>query len=92
MEWQAADGGPEVQGIAVGATGEAVVYLAGEMDREDPAGSRVTAGDGAGAAKLEAAPPDGLKADQVQDLGHRDLLANLMVVDARHEGLAGRIA
>ena len=37
VQGQAADGSPEVQEIAVGAAGEAVVDLASEMDREGSA-------------------------------------------------------
>jgi hypothetical protein len=37
VQGQAADGGPKIQRVAVGAAGEAVVDLAGEMDREGSA-------------------------------------------------------
>ncbi len=37
VKGQAVDGSPKVQEIAVGAAGEAVVDLAGEMDREGSA-------------------------------------------------------
>ena len=86
------DDGPKIEWVAVGVAGEAVVDLAGEMDREAWAGRGVTAGDRAGAAKLGTSTLGGLKAEQVQDLGHRDLPANLVVVDARHGGLVGRVA
>ena len=36
-EGQVANGGPEIEGIAVGSAGEAVVDLTGEMNREGSA-------------------------------------------------------
>jgi hypothetical protein len=92
MQWQATHGGPEIQGITAGAAGEAVIELAGEMHREASMRRGATTGDWAEAAKLGAAPPSRLKTDQAEHLGHRHLLANLMVVNARHDGVPRRMA
>jgi hypothetical protein len=74
MQWQAANGCPEVQGIAVGVAGKAMVTLPHQMHRERMAGIGSAAGDGARATMLGTASPSGLKADQIQHFAHRDLL------------------
>jgi hypothetical protein len=91
MKRQTLDGCPEVEGIALGAASEAAVNLPGEMDREGPVRSRRAAGDRAGATKLRAASPSRAEADQAQHLGHGDLPAKLLVIDARHEGFGGEV-
>lgn len=80
---------PEIQGIALGMAGEAVIDLPIKLDGEVRVGSRRTAGDWTGAAKLGSSPPGRPKADQLQHLGHGDPLTKLAVVDARHKGLGG---
>jgi len=87
VQWEATHGGPEIQWIALGATGEAVIELAGEMNREASMRRGTAAGDWAEAAKLGTTPPNRLKTDQAEHLGHRHLLANLWVVNARHDDL-----
>ena len=84
MQGQAADGRPEIQCVAVGVAGEALIDLPGKMDGEGAVGSGVAARDRARAAKLRTMPPGRLEADQVQDLTHRDLPPKLVIVDARH--------
>jgi len=88
VQGQAADGRPEIEGIAMGVASEAVIDLTGEMDREGSAGRAATAGDRAAAAKLRIVLPGRLEADPVQDLAHADLAAQLVVVDARHDSQA----
>ena len=85
MNGQAADGCPEIQWVAVGSAGEAVIDLPGKMDGEGTVGSGATTGDWARTAKLRTVPRSRLEADQVQDLTHRNLLSKLVIVDARHE-------
>jgi hypothetical protein len=86
MEGQTANGRPEVQGIAVGVAGEAAIALSRQMHRERVIGVGLAAGDWARATVLGVASPGRAKADQVQDLAHRDLLPEPVVVDAGHGG------
>jgi hypothetical protein len=85
MQGEAVDGDPEIQAIAAGSAGEALIDLADKMDREGSDGSGAAARDRTGAAKLGTMPPRRLEADQVQDIVHRDLPPKLVIVDARHD-------
>lgn len=78
---------PEIEGIAMRMTGEALIDLPIKLDGEVGVGSRRAAGDRTGAAKLGTFPPGRSEADPFQDLGHGDELAKLAIVDAGHEGL-----
>ena len=81
---------PEIQLVAFGVAGEALIDLPIKLDGEVGVGSRRTAEDGTGAAKLRTSPPGRSKADQLQYLVHGDELTKLAVVDAGHEGLKRR--
>ena len=80
---------PKIEDIALGMASEAVIDLAINLDGEVRVGTRRTAGDWTGAAKLGTSLPGRPKAYQFQHLGHGDPLAKLAVVDAWHKGLGG---
>ena len=79
-------GGPEVELIARGAAGEALVEVPRQIHGEagGPDGRAVR--ERAGAAKLGTASPRRTKAEQFQDPTHGDLGAEGGVVDRRESG------
>ena len=81
---------PEIQLIALGVAGEALIDLPIKLDGEVGVGSRWAVEDGTRAAKLGTFPPGRSEADQLQYLGHGDELTKLTIVDAGHEGLKRR--
>ena len=79
-------GGPEVELIAPGAAGEALVEVSLDIHGEAgwPDGRAVR--QGAGSAELGTADPHRPEGEQFQDLAHGDLGAEGRVVDRQEVG------
>ena len=80
------DGGPEVELIASGAAGEALVDVPLEIHGESRDGAGRAVRQWAGTAELGAAGPRGTEVQQFQDPSHRDLGADGRVIDRREGG------
>lgn len=80
------DGGPEVELIASGAAGEALVDVPLEIHGEVRGGAGRAVWQGAGAAELGTADPHRPEGEQFQDLAHGELGAEGRVVDRQEVG------
>jgi hypothetical protein len=84
IKGQFANGGPELQLIAVAVAFVAVVSPGAHVDREDSAPRRCRSMDRAWAMHLVSTAPDRLKVQELQYLLHRDVGAQPVEVDPWH--------
>ena len=88
VNWKPSDGGPEFKVISFAVALVAVVPPGAQIHRERPAGSGGGSMHRARSVPLQSRSAGGFKAEQIQNLLHRDVSAQFVEVDSRHGRLS----